>query len=1052
MATLQSQLGIGVSTLVGATMGMGIPAVVTLDQDADNTIALSQAATSNIKTLSATNTIAVTQVAAGEGVFSLQSKLGASGSTLVGSTMAAGIPATGGQGILATGNTITLSQSASPGLFTLAASNAIVLVQTVRSGNLSRLATNTIVLTDVAVSLASIISLDAENTIPIVTATDSNRLSVEASNAIVLAHLNDAAGPRNADASSPITLTDEATVTFNVFGRVASNDMDIDGAQPAEGGRAESSIKDLQAVTPDPQTDDPNDLPTFTQNWGNAARLTDTFDLTVSNTIVVSQDLPQPTGDRSKFAVNTLNILDFADNNQKSRSVTNALSLLQVATTFKVHRAVNTLAMTVTVQEGFVNLFAENIIDLQQLGRGNPFPKDSVTDIDIDGTWGNVATSNIRNLDASSPITIAQDINVQRPYVLDAENEISGITDDIFVPPIGPIIPGVPFGMSDEVTVQINPIRNPENLIIISDLAQVVHLRVDAVDLSADTFTGLTQVANLSETGDAETIIDSFQVIAGVVLNTEIASNTLTTLFDQAVVSVLRDALAVDNIIELKHAVGFSLVSNTTDCDYTPFVGESDADTVPPRPELPEVRIPVLPGVRFRLVSPPFDTGATIDTLDLRAPVFGNRERLEPTRIQRETQGGTLSVFADPIWPKVHSLEMQFTALKTAQARGLLNFVERHLGEEIGIYDYEGRIWRGVITNPDEAVVNDGRENYSATLQIEAERVYQLNRVAQDNLGMTDTTVQNEDFALNAIAVTQAADFVFKPVEPSVSPIALATVSDYTRVPVAEGANAISLTAFATRNSFFFESATSPISLGQSGRDVNFGDFGNLIHNWDARDIPDADGTSISTWADSVGSVDLVNSGSFRPTVRDGILNGERVVEFRHSVSVQRLISNGTLPVFDSTNKTGTIFIVLTVREAMSGDNNLVFGTNPGSPDSTVIYLGGSTSAERPVAYKSPEGVVALETPTSVLGDDTSHVLVWSRNNNDVSFRRNKVTQAGHTLATNPVPLTDDLYVGGLGSGNSADMDIAQILVYDDILDLADIKTIEGIITAIWGV
>ena len=80
------------------------------------------------------------------------------------------------------------------------------------------------------------------------------------------------------------------------------------------------------------------------------------------------------------------------------------------------------------------------------------------------------------------------------------------------------------------------------------------------------------------------------------------------------------------------------------------------------------------------------------------------------------------------------------------------------------------------------------------------------------------------------------------------------------------------------------------------------------------------------------------------------------------------------------------------------------------------------------------------------------HHSSGSRNNNDVGFRRNGVTQDGHTLATNPVPLTDDLFVGGLGSGNSGDMDIAQILVYDDILDLADIKTIESIITAIWGV
>lgn len=628
-------------------MGMGIPASVALaPQDANNAIALTQASTANLKNAAASNAIALVQVAVGEGVFNLQSKLGVSGSTLVGSTMAAGVPALPEQGILGAVSTIVLSQ------------------------------------------------------------------------------LTDATGPSSRAGISPITLTDEAAVVFNVFGRLALTDIDIDGAQPVDGGLAESSIKDLTAVTPDPQTDDPNDLPTFTQNWGNAARLTDTFDLTASNTIVLSQTLPQPTGKRSVDAVNTLNVLDFADTKEKTRSVVNTISVLQVATAFKVHRAVNTLALTVTVEQGFVNLFAENILDLNQIVRPGPIDRSSVTDIDIDGTWGNAATSSIKNLDASSPITLVQDINVQRPFRLDVENKISGITDDIFVPPSGPVIPGVPFGLSDEATVQISPVRNPENLITIGDLAQVVHIKFDAVAKAATSPISFTQVANLSETADAETVIDSLQVIANAALNTSDALNSLTELSDQAIFSIVRDALPADNIIDLKHAVGFSLISDTTECDYTPFIGESDAGTVAPRPELPEVRIPVLPGIRFRLVSPPFDTGAAVDTLDLRAPVFGNRERLEPTRIQRETQGGTLTVFADPVWPKVHSLEMQFTALKTAQARALLNFIERHLGEEIGIYDYEGRIWKGIITNPDEAVVHDGRENYSATLQIEAERIF----------------------------------------------------------------------------------------------------------------------------------------------------------------------------------------------------------------------------------------------------------------------------------------------------------------------------------------
>jgi hypothetical protein len=45
-------------------------------------------------------------------------------------------------------------------------------------------------------------------------------------------------------------------------------------------------------------------------------------------------------------------------------------------------------------------------------------------------------------------------------------------------------------------------------------------------------------------------------------------------------------------------------------------------------------------------------TGDAIDTLELRPPNLGNKDRLGFNRISRETRGGTLIVFADPMWPK----------------------------------------------------------------------------------------------------------------------------------------------------------------------------------------------------------------------------------------------------------------------------------------------------------------------------------------------------------------------------------------------------------------
>ena len=64
-------------------------------------------------------------------------------------------------------------------------------------------------------------------------------------------------------------------------------------------------------------------------------------------------------------------------------------------------------------------------------------------------------------------------------------------------------------------------------------------------------------------------------------------------------------------------------------------------------------------------------TGTATDTLVLRAPEFGNKDRLQFNRISRETRGGTLIVYADPMWPKTQTLVLTFSALKPAQAEAL---------------------------------------------------------------------------------------------------------------------------------------------------------------------------------------------------------------------------------------------------------------------------------------------------------------------------------------------------------------------------------------------
>ena len=90
-------------------------------------------------------------------------------------------------------------------------------------------------------------------------------------------------------------------------------------------------------------------------------------------------------------------------------------------------------------------------------------------------------------------------------------------------------------------------------------------------------------------------------------------------------------------------------------------------------------------------------------------------------RISRETRGGTLVVFADPIWPKIQTLSLTFSGLTLTEADALLAFCDAHLGQEIGLLDWEHRYWKGVIMTPEDPIVQDTRDTYSASFEFEGE-------------------------------------------------------------------------------------------------------------------------------------------------------------------------------------------------------------------------------------------------------------------------------------------------------------------------------------------
>ena len=121
----------------------------------------------------------------------------------------------------------------------------------------------------------------------------------------------------------------------------------------------------------------------------------------------------------------------------------------------------------------------------------------------------------------------------------------------------------------------------------------------------------------------------------------------------------------------------------------------------------------------FQLLYPA--DGVVTDSVTLRAPDFGNKDRLSFNRISRESRGGSLIVYADPIWPKIQTLVLSFSSLHRYQAQALLAFLENYLGQEIGLIDWEQRFWKGIIVSPENPVTEDLRDSFSASFNFEGQ-------------------------------------------------------------------------------------------------------------------------------------------------------------------------------------------------------------------------------------------------------------------------------------------------------------------------------------------
>lgn len=129
------------------------------------------------------------------------------------------------------------------------------------------------------------------------------------------------------------------------------------------------------------------------------------------------------------------------------------------------------------------------------------------------------------------------------------------------------------------------------------------------------------------------------------------------------------------------------------DTQYRP-IRTSDATTTHPVASTLVIAPQLTVTLSYPIVSP-------THTITIPAPLFGNREELQVTRIQRKSLGGDLKVFTDENWARIRTLRWQFEHVDDTLLAEYFDFLLFSLGLEIKIVDYENRTWHGFIVTPE---------------------------------------------------------------------------------------------------------------------------------------------------------------------------------------------------------------------------------------------------------------------------------------------------------------------------------------------------------------
>lgn len=391
-------------------------------------------------------------------------------------------------------------------------------------------------------------------------------------------------------------------------------------------------------------------------------RITNTWVQALTDQLFVIQDI-----------TDTLSLTDTLGSNIHSRSVTDTLALTQsVVKNIHTESITHTLDLEDLADSQYIYVSVSSALALTQTARPS-----------------------IIELNVNQTISVGQSVSTQGSEQSYSTSNFLGLTDST----------NVSFAVANRsITDHLDFVDEETGPGLQQFVSFVYELSVTDTMLLTDSAYRIYVVE------DTLNLTDSAVAGRGYLLEDELE-------LDHAVSRQIEYGRSLTDTLELAQAVAYEIERADTLCTYTPFVGvngDGGATTPPPTTE------PTL-GSALLTLTYPYVTPTT--TLVLRNPDFGNQTTLNFSRIFGETRGGTLIVFSDPTWPKIVTLSMQISGLSEAQTVELLDFLGDSLGQEIGLLDYENRQWRGIITNPDAEVTDNGDCRKTVSLQFEGELV-----------------------------------------------------------------------------------------------------------------------------------------------------------------------------------------------------------------------------------------------------------------------------------------------------------------------------------------